>query len=64
LSPDTIDKHGAEVGFSGFHGDYEVTITLPEGDVIKKHFSLEPGYDEFNFKIDIGKSFFKLFVFR
>ncbi|XP_031549685.1 uncharacterized protein LOC116287179, partial [Actinia tenebrosa] len=54
LSPTTVDKHGAEVRFSGFYGDYDVTVTLPGGNVIKKQFTLEPGYDEFNLKIDIG----------
>ncbi|KAK3731070.1 hypothetical protein QZH41_019227, partial [Actinostola sp. cb2023] len=54
LNPTKIDKNGAEVRFTAFHGDYHVTVTLPGGNVVKKTFTLETGNSEFTVNIDTG----------
>lgn len=38
---DTLARDGA-VAFRGFHGDYEITVRIPSGKVLKGTFSVQP----------------------
>ncbi|XP_001626084.3 endo-1,4-beta-xylanase 3 isoform X2 [Nematostella vectensis] len=53
LKPIREDTGSAVATFRGFHGDYDVQVTLPDGQLVRKQFTLEPGNKAFRLDIDI-----------
>ncbi|MGA2496347.1 MAG: DUF6798 domain-containing protein [Tepidisphaeraceae bacterium] len=44
------------IAFRGFHGDYELTVTLPDGKTARTRFSILPGApNKYQFKFDAEK---------
>ena len=48
-----VGEKFAEFQFRGFHGDYEMTINLPDGQRVKREFTLNRGEARLNVALDI-----------
>ena len=54
ISPNTTDADGANFSFRGFHGKYEVTVRLPNGQSLTKEFVLSPGNSTFALSVSFN----------